>query len=71
MSLEHYGVISYDRTQISSPPLQVHRIPIDGTGGCLCQWPTDKSRSDCVHEHITERNANVRLTETQMERMEV
>ena len=27
-----------------------------GEGGCLCQWelkaPTDRSRSDCVHEQV-------------------
>ena len=35
-------------------------------GGCLCQWelkaPTDRSRSDCVHEQVAKRIANVRFT---------
>ena len=34
--------------------------------GCLCQWelkaPTDRSRSDCVHEQVAKRIANVRFT---------
>ena len=34
-------------------------------GGCLCQWelkaPTDRSRSDCVHEQVAKRIANVRF----------
>ena len=37
-----------------------------GEGGCLCQWelkaPTDRSRSDCVHEQVAKRIANVRFT---------
>ena len=35
--------------------------------GCFCQWelstPTDRSRSDCVHEQVAKRIANVRFTE--------
>ena len=35
-------------------------------GGCFCQWelkaPTDRSRSDCVHEQVAKRIANVRFT---------
>ena len=35
-------------------------------GGCFCQWelsaPTDRSRSDCVHEQVAKRIANVRVT---------
>ena len=35
-------------------------------GECLCQWelkaPTDRSRSDCVHEQVAKRIANVRFT---------
>ena len=34
--------------------------------GCFCQWelsaPTDRSRSDCVHEQVAKRIANVRFT---------
>ena len=34
--------------------------------GCLCQWelkaPTDRSRSDCVHEQVAKRIANVSFT---------
>ena len=37
-----------------------------GGGGCLCQWelkaPTDISQSDCVHEQVAKRIANVRFT---------
>ena len=36
-----------------------------GEGGCLCQWElktlTDRSRSDCVHEQVAKRIANVRF----------
>ena len=36
--------------------------------GCFCQWelkaPTDRSRSDCVHEQVAKRIANVRFTES-------
>ena len=35
-------------------------------GGCFCQWelkaPTDRTRSDCVHEQVAKRIANVRFT---------
>ena len=34
--------------------------------GCFCQWelkaPTDRSQSDCVHEQVAKRIANVRFT---------
>ena len=34
--------------------------------GCLCQWElkahTDRSQSDCVHEQVAKRIANVRFT---------
>ena len=37
-------------------------------GGCLCQWelkaPTDRSRSDCVHEQVAKRIANFRFTKS-------
>ena len=53
-------------TQISIPPLQVRGALSGGWGGCLCQWelkaPTDRSRSDCVHEQVAKRIANVRFT---------
>ena len=53
-------------TQISIPPLQVRGALSGGWVGCLCQWelkaPTDRSRSDCVHEQVAKRIANVRFT---------
>ena len=53
-------------TQISIPPLQVCGALSGGWVGCLCQWelkaPTDRSRSDCVHEQVAKRIANVRFT---------
>ena len=53
-------------TQISIPPLQVRRALSGGWGGCLCQCevkaPTDRSQSDCVHEQVAKRIANVRFT---------
>ena len=37
--------------------------------GCLCQWelkaPTDRSRSDCVHEQVAKRIANVHFTDAE------
>ncbi len=37
-----------------------------GIRGCLCQWelkaPTDRSRSDYVHEQVAKRIANIRFT---------
>ena len=43
-------------------------------GGCLCQWelkaPTDRSRSDCVHEQVAKRIANVRFTNKQTDTKE-
>ena len=57
-------------TQISIPPLQVRGALSGGWGGCLCQWelkaPTDRSRSDCVHEQVAKRIANVRFTKSCM-----
>ena len=53
-------------TQISIPPLQVRGALSGGWVGWLCQWelkaPTDRSRSDCVHEQVAKRIANVRFT---------
>ena len=41
-------------------------------GGCLCQWElkalTDRSRSDCVHEQVAKRIANVRFTNDYLSR---
>ena len=43
-----------------------------GEGGCLCQWElkalTDRSRSDCVHEQVAKRIANVRFTNDYLSR---
>ena len=54
-------------TQRSIPPLQVCRALSGEWGGCLCQWElkahTDRSRSDCVHEQVAKRIANVRFTQ--------
>ena len=42
-------------------------------GGCLCQWelkaPTDRSRSDCVHEQVAKQIANVRFTSLKKKEM--
>ena len=42
--------------QISILLLQVRGALSGGWGGCFCQWelkaPTDRSRSDCVHEQV-------------------
>ena len=62
-------------TQISIPPLQVRGALSGGWVGCLCQWelkaPTDRSRSDCVHEQVAKRIANVRFTFYMVEYVEV
>ena len=43
-----------------------------GEGGCLCQWElkalTDRLRSDCVHEQVAKRIANVRFTNDYLSR---
>ena len=47
-------------------PLQVRRALSGGWGDAYGQWelkaPTDRSRSDCVHEQVAKRIANVRFT---------
>ena len=62
-------------TQISISPLQVRGALSGGWVGCLCQWelkaPTDRSRSDCVHEQVAKRIANVRFTFYMVEYVEV
>ena len=49
-----------------SPASSVRSTKWRVRGGCLCQWelkaPTDRSRSDCVHEQVAKRIANVRFT---------
>ena len=49
-----------------SPASSARSTKRRGRGGCLCQWelkaPTDRSRSDCVHEQVAKRIANVRFT---------
>ena len=48
-----------------SPASSVRSTKWRVRGGCLCQWelkaPTDRSRSDCVHEQVAKRIANVRF----------
>ena len=54
-----------------SPASSARRTKRWVRGGCLCQWelkaPTDRSRSDCVHEQVAKRIANVRFTEDTFE----
>ena len=49
-----------------SPASSVRSTKWRVRGGCLCQWelkaPTDRSRSDCVHEQVAKWIANVRFT---------
>ena len=53
-------------TESSKSPASIARSNKQWVGGCLCQWelkaPTDRSRSDCVHEQVAKRIANIRLT---------
>ena len=51
--------------QISIPSFQVHGALSGGVGDLRQQelkTPTDRSRSDCVHEQEAKRIANVRFT---------